>query len=199
MVRVQGRFGFPPRAVGEVGAGECDVRRCGGPVGRHPGRGVSVEDLHWAVNACIRYLLSSFCCPGVRGVGVPCGIVCVEVPRDQGVVYGREKGNQVGCVAWLAGAGGRNIDIDDPELGSLNLDHNGLVLEVWVSGEQGVNVDLPVSDGVVDQCDESTTPSGCAVFAECGVVLERFECVVGLKFGFLDAGNQDLFGVEEVL
>ena len=52
---------------------------------------------------------------------------------------------------------------------------------------------------MVDQSDESTTPSGSAVFTECCVVLEGLKSVLGLEFCFLDASNQDMLGVEKIL
>ena len=77
-------------------------------------------------------LTASYSSPVVRGGEVLGGIACVEVIRDQSVVCGGEEGKQVGSVIWMAETGGGNIYVDDSELGSVNIDRNGLVLEVWV-------------------------------------------------------------------
>ena len=61
--------------------------------------------------------------------------MCVEVTRNQSVIRGGEEGKQVRSVILMAGTGGGNIYVDDSELGSVNIDHNGLVVEVWVVWE----------------------------------------------------------------
>ena len=64
----------------------------------------------------------------------------------------------------MTGACGRDVDVDDSEFRPINFDHNGLVLEVGVIWEQGVEVEFLVWEGVVDQGDETTTPTCCSVF-----------------------------------
>ena len=81
----------------------------------------------------------------------------IEVSPDQSVVGEGEQAGEVRSVVGLAGAGGRDINIDYFEFRSVDLDHNRLVLEVWVVREEVVQVSFSVGEGVVDQSDESTT------------------------------------------
>ena len=53
----------------------------------------------------------------------------------------------------MARAGGRDINIDYSEFRSVNLDHNGLVLQVRVVWEEMVQVCFSVGEGVVNQSD----------------------------------------------
>ena len=77
----------------------------------------------------------------------------------------------------MAGACGRDVDVDDFQFRPVNFDHNGLVLEVGVVWEQGVEVDFLVWEGVVDQCDETITPTRCSAFPYGGIIWEKFRCV----------------------
>ena len=54
-------------------------------------------------------------------------------------------------------------------------------LEVGVVWEQGVEVEFLMREGVVDQDDETTTPTCCSVFSYSGIIWERFYCVGGCE------------------
>ena len=130
---------------------------------------------------------------------MPSGIMCIEVAPDQSVISKGEEAGEVWCVVVLAGACGRNVDVDDSQFRPVNLDHNALVLEVGVVWEQVVEVEFLVWERVVDQGDETTTTTCCSVFSYGGIIWEGFYCVGGCEVCFLDDGNQDVMFLEEIL
>ena len=72
--------------------------------------------------------------------------MCIEVTRDQSIVRDGEEAGEIRGVVGLAGTGWGNVDVDDLELSSVHINHNGLVLQVGVVGEQVAQVDLPVCE-----------------------------------------------------
>ena len=70
--------------------------------------------------------------------------MCVEVSPDQSVISEGEEACEVGGLVGLAGTGGRDVYVDNSQLRPIDLDHDGLVLEVRVVWEQGGQVVLPV-------------------------------------------------------
>ena len=125
--------------------------------------------------------------------------MCIEVTRDQSVVGEGEEVGEVRGVVRLAGAGGRDVNIDDSQFRSVDLYHNGLVLEVRVVWEKVVQVSFSVGEGVVDQCDESTSSPRSSVFPDCGEVFEWLEVVGWGESRFLDDGNQNFVFLQEIL
>ena len=123
----------------------------------------------------------------------------IEVTRDQSVIREGEEVGKVRGVVGLAGTSWGYVDVDDPELRSVNLDHDGLVLQVGVGGEQVAQVDLPVCEGVMDQGDQPTTPSGCSIFSDGGEVFEWLDGVGWSESCFLNEGNQNIMLLEKVL
>lgn len=57
---------------------------------------------------------------------------CIEVTRDQSIIRNGEEAGDFRGVGGLAGNGWRDIDVDDLEHNSVHINHDGLVLQIWI-------------------------------------------------------------------
>ena len=137
-------LGSPPRACGEMGSGDGDVRGSSGSIDRHSVWDVSVEELHLTVNAQVRYFCSSCSCLGLRGGREPSGIMCIEVALNQSIIGEGKEAGEVGGIIGLEGTGVGDVDVDKYQLHPVHLDNNSLVLQVRIIWEQVGQVVLSV-------------------------------------------------------
>ena len=76
--------------------------------------------------------------------------MCFEVTRDQSVIRDGEEAGEFEGVVELARIGWRDIDVDDLVLHSIYINHDSLVLQTGIVGEQVAQAELPVGELLVN-------------------------------------------------
>ena len=124
----------------------------------------------------------------------------VEVPEDEYVIGDSKEGDEVGFVSSQLGRTRGDVNVDEGEGATLREgEDNALVFQDVVVREKWDGVEVSEGDGVVDEDEEAATAIWVrAVTANGGVVGKRWEGGGGGQLGLLDAGCQDVVGVEEI-
>ena len=122
---------------------------------------------------------------------MPCTVVSIEVAEYNGVVVGMSEDRvDIKRVASGARRSRRRVEVEENDVGFVDLKADGLQLGVGVGEEGGVNEG--VGDGVMYEERHSTppTPTLSALIDE-GVAGNRRRAVVWAKLRFLEGGDAD--------